>query len=290
MKTSSSQDATLPSYALQLKLAHSPDSDDAFMFYALATRKISTGQLRFEHVLQDIETLNQRALDGVYDVTAVSFHSYAYLADRYLLLPSGASFGDRYGPVVVARSLMGIDSLRGKRVAVPGKLTTGFLALQIYEPDLEPLFVPFDQIVDRVVDGEADAGVVIHEAQLTYAEKGLTKVLDLGEWWYQQFQLPLPLGGNVIRRSLPPDARREVSILLRKSTQYALEHREEALAYAVQFSRGLDISKADRFVSMYVNDWTLDYGERGRQAVQTLLDCGFEKKLLPKRVQAEFVE
>jgi len=290
MKTSSSQDTTLPSQALQLKLAHSPDSDDAFMFYALATRKIPTGQLRFEHVLQDIETLNQKALAGVYDVTAVSFHGYAYLAEQYMLLPSGASFGDRYGPVVVARSAMGIDTLRGKRVAVPGKMTTGFLALQIYEPEFEPLFVPFDEIVDRVVNGEADAGVVIHEAQLTYAESGLTKVVDLGEWWYQQFQLPLPLGGNAIRRSLPADARREVSQLLRKSIQYALEHREEALAYAIQFSRGLDISKADRFVSMYVNDWTLDYGDRGRQAVQALLDCGFEKKLLPKRVQAEFVE
>ena len=290
MKTSGSQDTTLPSQALELKLAHSPDSDDAFMFYALATRKISTGSLRFEHVLQDIETLNQKALDGVYDITAVSFHSYAYLADRYLLLPSGASFGDRYGPIVVARSPMAADTLRGKRVAVPGKLTTGFLALQLYEPEIEPLFVPFDQIIDRVVDGEADAGVVIHEGQLTYAEKGLTKVLDLGEWWYQQFQLPLPLGGNVIRRSLPPKTRREVAALLKKSIQYGLEHREEALAYAIQFSRGLDIPKADRFVSMYVNDWTLDYGERGRQAVQTLLDSAFEKHLLPNRVHAEFVE
>ena len=290
MKTSSSQDTTLPSHALQLTLAHSPDSDDAFMFYALATRKIPTGQLRFEHVLQDIETLNQKALNGVYDVTAVSFHSYAYLADQYLLLPSGASFGDRYGPVVVARSLTGTDSLRGKRVAVPGKLTTGFLALQLYEPEIEPLFAPFDQIIDRVVDGEADAGVVIHEGQLTYAEKGLTKVVDLGEWWHERFGLPLPLGGNVIRRSLPFEARREVSTLLKKSIQYALDHREEALAYAIQFSRGLDAPKADRFVSMYVNDWTLDYGERGRQAVQTLLDVGFEKNLLPKQVHAEFVE
>jgi 1,4-dihydroxy-6-naphthoate synthase len=241
-------------------------------------------------VLEDIETLNQKALNRVYDITAVSFHGYAYLADQYLLLPSGASFGDRYGPLVAARTPLGSDGLRGKRIAVPGRLTTGFLALQLYEPEIEPLFTPFDQVLDRVLEGKADAGVVIHEGQLTYAETGLTKVLDLGEWWYQETQLPLPLGGNVIRRALAPETRNEVARLLKKSIQYGLDHRDEALAYAMQFSRGLDAPTADRFVSMYVNDWTLDYGERGRQAVQTLLERAFEKNLLPHRVHAEFAD
>jgi 1,4-dihydroxy-6-naphthoate synthase len=284
-----SRNAVVQAQTLELKLAHSPDSDDAFMFYALATRKLSTGHLRFDHILEDIETLNQKALAGVYDITAVSFHAYAYLADRYALLPSGASFGDRYGPLVVSRSPMDRKALGGKRVAVPGKLTTGFLVLQLYEPGVVPLFTPFDKILDRVSEGKADAGVVIHEGQLTYAEKGFTKVLDLGEWWYQETRLPLPLGGNVIRRSLPSETRREAAALLKSSIQYGLDHREEALAYAMQFSRGLDTLTADRFVSMYVNDLTLDYGERGRQAVQVLLDRAFEKNVLPHRVQAEFV-
>jgi 1,4-dihydroxy-6-naphthoate synthase len=284
-----SRNAVVQTQTLELKLAHSPDSDDAFMFYALATRKLSTGNLRFDHVLEDIETLNQKAIQGVYDITAVSFHAYAYVANRYVLLPSGASFGDRYGPLVVSRGALDRNGLRGKRVAVPGKLTTGFLALRLYEPGVVPVFTPFDKILDRVSEGKADAGVVIHEGQLTYAEKGFMKVLDLGEWWFQETGLPLPLGGNVIRRSLPPESRREVAALLKKSIQYGLDHREEALAYAMQFSRGLDALTADRFVSMYVNDLTLDYGDRGRQAVQLLLDRAFEKNLLPHRVQAEFV-
>jgi len=290
MTSFSGRNTVVQTQTLELKLAHSPDSDDAFMFYALATRKIPTGALRFKHVLQDIETLNQRALEGVYDITAVSFHGYAYLADRYLLLPSGASFGERYGPMVVARSPLGGEGLRGKRIAVPGKLTTSFLVLQLYEPGIEPVFTPFDRVLDRVMEGKADAGVVIHEGQLTYTEKGFSKVVDLGEWWYHETQLPLPLGGNVIRRSLPPETRQEVAGLLRKSIQYVLDHREEALAYAMQFSRGLDTSTADRFVSMYVNDWTLDYGERGRHAVQMLLDSAYAKQLLPNRVAAEFAE
>src|SRR5574337_1261867 len=274
---------------LELKLAHSPDADDAFMFYGLATKKIRTGNLRLTHVLEDIESLNQKALQGVYDITAVSFHAYAYLADDYILLRSGASFGDRYGPLVVARSPLGPGGLAGKRVAVPGKLTTADLVLRLYEPAGERIFMPFDQILDRVAKGEADAGVVIHEGQLTYTHAGLCRILDLGEWWHQETELPLPLGGNVIRRSLDRRALRSVAKLVKESIRYSLEHREEALAYAQQFAHGVDASTADRFVSMYVNDWTLDYGEQGRRAVQTLLEQGFQKGLLPHAVQAEFV-
>ena len=275
---------------LELKLAHSPDADDAFMFYALATKKIRTGHLRFTHVLEDIETLNQKALEGVYDITALSFHAYAYLAERYLLLPCGASFGDRYGPLVVARGPLGSAGLKGKKVAVPGKMTTAYLALQLYEPEADPLLISFDQIFAAVARGEADAGVVIHEGQLTYAREGLSKIVDLGEWWHQQTGLPLPLGGNAIRSSLDRRTLHQAARLIRESIEYGLKHREEALEYAMQFGRGLDTATADRFVSMYVNDWTLDYGERGRQAVQTLLERGFEKGLLPHPVKPEFLE
>src|SRR5208282_2734091 len=276
--------------ALELKLAHSPDSDDAFMFYALATKKVPTHNLAFKHVLEDIESLNQKAMQGIYDITAASFHAYAYLADRYLLLPSGARFGERYGPVVVARSNPTHDGLRGKRIAVPGKLTTAHLVLQLYARDFEPVFTPFDQVLETVSRGGADAGVVLHEGQLTYAEAGLNKIVDLGEWWHQETGLPLPLGGNLILRSLDRGLVREVAKVLKESIQYALDNREEALNYALQFGRGLDANTADRFVAMYVNDWTLDYGVRGRQAVQTLLDRGYEKGILPKQVTAEFVE
>lgn len=276
--------------ALVLKLAHSPDSDDAFMFYALATKRIRTRKFKFNHVLEDIESLNQKAKEEVYDITALSFHAYAHLADRYVLLPSGASFGDRYGPIVVARAPLDAEGLKKKRVAVPGKLTTAYLALQLYEPEIEAVFTPFDRILDAVARGDVDAGVVIHEGQLTYAREGLRKVVDLGEWWHAETQLPLPLGGNGIRRALDAGVRRRVAKLLTDSIRYSLDHREEALDYAVHFSRGLDTSTADQFVSMYVNEWTLDYGERGRQAVQTLLDRGFEKGLLPQPVKAEFVE
>jgi len=290
METSVTRKSDSPrARTVALKLAHSPDSDDAFMFYALATKKISTGSLKLEHVLQDIETLNQKAREGVYDITAISFHAYAYVADRYLLLPSGASFGDRYGPVVVARSPLGADGLRGKRIAVPGKMTTGYLALRLYEPEFEPQFVPFDQILETVASGKTDAGLVIHEGQLTYAREGLTKVADLGEWWHQQTGLPLPLGGNAVRRQLERRTLHQISKLLKQSIRYSLEHRDEALAYALHFGRGLDTPTADRFVSMYVNEWTLDYGERGREAVQTLLDRGFEKGWIPHQVKAEFL-
>jgi 1,4-dihydroxy-6-naphthoate synthase len=275
---------------VELTLAHSPDSDDAFMFYALATRKIGARNLSFTHRLEDIESLNRKALEGVYDITAISFHAYPYLEDKYVLLPSGASFGDRYGPVVVSRARLGSGSLKGKRVAVPGKMTTAYLALQLYEPGVEAVVTSFDQILETVARGEADAGVVIHEGQLTYSGAGLRKVLDLGEWWHQETKLPLPLGGNAIRRTLDGHIKHAVAALLKKSIQYSLHHREEALAYAQQFSRGLDATTADRFVAMYVNDWTLDYGPRGRQAVQELLDRGFQKGILPRAVKAEYVE
>jgi len=274
----------------ELKLAHSPDSDDAFIFYALATKKIRTGYLRFTHVLEDIETLNQKALEGVYDITAISFPAYAHLADRYLLLPCGASFGDRYGPLVVARGPLGPGGLKGKKVAVPGKLTTAYLTLRLYEPEIEAIFTPFDRIFEAVTKGEAEAGVVIHEGQLTYAREGLSKIVDLGEWWHQQTGLPLPLGGNAIRSSLDRRTLHQAARLIKESIEYGFKHREEALEYARQFGRGLDPSTAERFVSMYVNDWTLDYGERGRKAVQALFDRGFEKGLLPQATKPEFVE
>jgi len=276
--------------AVGLTLAHSPDSDDAFMFYALATRKIGTRDLSFTHRLEDIESLNRKALQGVYDITAISFHAYPYLEDKYVLLPSGASFGDRYGPLVVSRGRLDAGSLKGKRVAIPGKMTTAYLALQLYEPRVEAVVTPFDQILDSVAGGEVDAGVVIHEGQLTYARSGLRKILDLGEWWYQETKLPLPLGGNAIRRTLDGYTQRAVAALLKESIQYSLRHRDEALSYAQQFSRGLDALTADRFVSMYVNDWTLDYGQIGRRAVQELLDRGFQKGILPRAVTAQYVE
>jgi 1,4-dihydroxy-6-naphthoate synthase len=287
--SSSPKTGITPEPAIDLKLAHSPDSDDAFMFYALATRKIPTREFSLTHVLEDIESLNQKAQSEVYDITAVSFHAYAYLADKYVLLPSGASFGDRYGPIVVSRTATAAEGLKGKRIAVPGKMTTAFLALKLYEPDFEPVVTPFDQILEAVVRGDADAGVVIHEGQLTYWSSGLQKVVDLGEWWYQETQLPLPLGGNVIRRALDDETKVSAAKLLSESIRYSLEHRDEALAYALQFSRGLDTSTADRFVSMYVNELTVDYGATGRRAVQTLLDRGFEKGLLPRQVTAEYI-
>ncbi len=276
--------------AVHLTLAHSPDSDDAFMFYALATRKIPTGHLRFTHQLEDIETLNQKAREGVYDITAVSFHAYAYLADRYLLFTSGASFGDGYGPMIVSRASLNREELRGKRVAIPGKMTTAYLALQLYEPTIEPIEVPFDQILKKVAEGEADAGVIIHEGQLTYGAHGLKKLVDLGEWWKRETGSPLPLGGNVIRRALAAEIRREASRLLKASIEFALQHREAALGYALQFARGLDAAGGDQFVAMYVNHWTLDCGEAGRLAIQALLDRGHAAGIIPSAARAEFVE
>ncbi|MGA8185564.1 MAG: MqnA/MqnD/SBP family protein [Terriglobia bacterium] len=289
LQNSTEQDPRTTSPMIDLRLAHSPDSDDAFMFYALATRKIPTGNLAFTHVLEDIETLNRKAREEVYDITAVSFHAYAELADRYILMSSGASFGDGYGPIVVTRSPLQEESLKGKRIAIPGKKTTAYLALCLYESDFEPVETRFDEILDKVIKGEVDAGVVIHEGQLTYGSYGLAKVVDLGVWWKNETGLPLPLGGNVIRRKLDAEIIRRADELLRESIAYGLEHREEGLEYALHFARGLEPATAEHFVSMYVNQWTLDYGEKGRRAVQTLLDRGFEAGIIPQAVQAEFV-
>jgi 1,4-dihydroxy-6-naphthoate synthase len=273
-----------------ITVAHSPDSDDAFMFYALATDKLDTGDLRFTHVLEDIQSLNEKATRGVYDVTAISFHAYAYISDRYVLLPHGASIGDNYGPIVVAREPRGIEDLSRLKVAVPGTLTSAFLALRILCPDFEYVVVPFDQIIGAVERGEADAGLLIHEGQLFYQDLGLHKVVDLGEWWHQWTGLPLPMGGNAVRRELGTETIRRVSSCLHESIRYSLDHRSDALAYAMQFARDMDTELADRFVAMWVNQLTLDYTARGREAVQRLLDEGFRRGIIPRRVEVEFVD
>jgi 5,8-dihydroxy-2-naphthoate synthase len=277
---------------VRVRIAHSPDSDDAFMFYALTQGRLDTDGLAIEHRLEDIETLNQAARAGTYEITALSFHAYAHLADRYRLMPSGASFGDGYGPVVVSREALSRDDLAGRAVAIPGELTTAHLALKLWQPLAATTLVPFDQILPAVRDGRADAGVVIHEGQLTYGDEGLRAVADLGAWWGEETGGPLPLGGNGIRRDLDAAFQRRLCRLLGESIAYALDHRAEALAYAVRYARGLedDPVRSDRFVGMYVNDWTRDYGVAGRRAVQELLDRGFAAGLLPRRVEAEFVE
>ena len=275
---------------MKITVAHSPDSDDAFMFYGLVSGGVAADGLEVEQVMADIETLNRAAFEGRYDVTAVSFHAYAHLVDRYVLLPHGASMGEAYGPIVVTRQ-DGPTSIKGVRVAVPGTLTTAYLVLRLLEPDFESYVVPFDQIQHVVVEGGADAGLLIHEGQLTYAEDGLRKLEDLGEWWAARTGgLPLPLGGNVIRRELGADVMARVSRLLRESIAYARAHRALAIEYAQQFGRGLDRTKTDRFVGMYVNDLTLDYGERGRAAVARLFDEAYERHLIPNRVAVEFVD
>jgi 1,4-dihydroxy-6-naphthoate synthase len=272
----------------RITVAHSPDSDDAFMFYGLASGAVDTGGIEVDQVLADIETLNRAAFEGKYEVTAVSFHAYAHLIDKYQLLPHGASMGDRYGPIVVARK-DGASDVKGRRIAVPGTLTTAYLALRLYEPSFEYVVVPFDRIQQFVLEGQADAGLLIHEGQLTYADEGLKKIVDLGEWWADRTGgLPLPLGGNIIRRDLGAEMIRKVSKLLHESIAYALAHRKEAVEYAQQFGRGLDKARTDRFVGMYVNDLTLDYGERGRKGVERLMAEAFQKGLIPKRVPIEF--
>jgi 1,4-dihydroxy-6-naphthoate synthase len=273
-----------------IHVAHSPDSDDAFMFYALASGKIDTEGLTYVHQLQDIETLNQRAMRGELEVTAVSIHAYAYLADSYALLPHGASMGDRYGPRLVARSPLSRADIRGKRIAVPGLMTSAYLALRLFEPVFEPVATPFDQIEDAVADGSVDLGLLIHEGQLTFADRGLHLIQDLGEWWFGETGLPLPLGGNVVRKDLGDDLTRKISRHLRDSIAYGLEHRSAALDHSMQYARGLDRSKADAFVGMYVNDWTLDYGEAGRRAVRQFLQRGVEAGIIPKPVAIEFVD
>jgi len=276
----------------RIRVAHSPDSDDAFMFYALAAGKIDTGDLEYVHELQDIESLNRRALKGELEVTAVSIHAYAYLADRYALLSSGCSMGDGYGPRLVAKTRRPTDpraALAGRRVAVPGTLTTAYLALRLYQPELEPVVIPFDQIEDAVLRDEVPVGLLIHEGQLTYADQGLHLWDDLGAWWQRETGLPLPLGGNVVRRDLGPAIVRQIGEDLRASIEYALAERSSALAHAKQYSRGLTDERTDTFVGMYVNHWTVDYGERGREAVQLLLDRGHQAGLIPKPVRVEFV-
>lgn len=274
----------------KISVAHSPDSDDAFMFYGLATNKLATGTINFTHVLKDIQTLNEEAMRGTYDVTAVSFHVYAYIADKYALLPHGASIGDKYGPIVVSHEPVKAEELSNLKIAIPGTLTSAFLALKIYNPDFKYEVVPFDKIIETVQSKRCDAGLLIHEGQLFYESIGLHKVLDLGEWWHEKTGLPLPMGGNVIRRDLGSATMSEVSRLLRESIQYSLDNRDDALQYAMQFARDMDIELADRFVAMWVNDLTLDYTERGRTAVQRLLDEGFERGIIPNRVAVDFVD
>lgn len=275
---------------MKLTIAHSPDSDDAFMFYGLASGGVDTEGFEVAQVLADIETLNRAAVDGKYEVTAVSFHAYAHLAESYALLPHGASMGDGYGPMVVVRE-DGPQSLEGVTVAIPGLWTTAWLALQLYQPGLSYIVMPFDEILEAVRDGKVDAGLLIHEGQLTYADEGLRLVVDLGVWWKEKTDgLPLPLGGNVIRRDLGDDAMRRASRLLHASIAYALDHRADALAYAKTYGRGLDDAKTDTFVGMYVNGLTLDYGERGRTAVRRLFDEAWKAKLIPQPVTVEFIE
>jgi 1,4-dihydroxy-6-naphthoate synthase len=275
----------------EITVAHSPDSDDAFMFYGLATNKVRVPGLRFTHTLCDIQTLNQNAMEGegLYDVTAISFHAYPYIQKKYALLPSGGSVGDGYGPMIIATRAFSLDEIKKKRIAVPGTLTTAYLALRLFAPGIETEVVPFDQIIPQVVEGKYEAGLIIHEGQLTYAKSGLHRVVDLGKWWHSVTGLPLPLGGNAIRRSLGPELMSSVSTALRDSIQYALDHREEALAYAMQFARDLDPQLADKFVGMYVNERTLDYGPDGREAVRRLLEMGHNAGIIPQRADVQFV-
>lgn len=275
-----------------IHVAHSPDSDDAFMFYALAEHKLETGGLRYVHELADIETLNQRALTGELEVSAVSIHAYAYLADRYALLASGSSMGDGYGPRLVSRRPRPDDpraGLAGLRVGVPGLRTTAYLALKLYQPEVEAVVIPFDQIGAAVEAGTVDVGLLIHEGQLTYADEGFELWEDLGAWWLTETGLPLPLGGNVVRRDLGPELTAQIARDLRASIEYALAHRAPALAHASRYNRGIGAEKTDRFVGMYVNQWTVDYGEKGRKAVRLLLDRAYEAGIIPHRVAVEFV-
>jgi 1,4-dihydroxy-6-naphthoate synthase len=273
---------------LDIVCAHSPDSDDAFMFYALATKKVRSRILNVQHVLEDIETLNHKAQEGLYELTAISYHAYPYVADKYILMASGSSVGDGYGPMVVsAKSTMTAEDLKGKRIAIPGTMTTAFLTLKLFEPDFVPVVVRFDMILQAVKDHEVDAGLIIHEGQLTYGSGGLYNVVDLGRWFKQKYDLPLPLGANALRRDLSKEVQTECTRLMREGIQYSLEHREEALNYALQFSRDLDPSLADQFVGMYVNHHTQDGGDIVPQAAQKLLDLGYEAGLIPHKTIIE---
>ena len=274
----------------RVSLAHSPDSDDAFMFYGLARGKVDTGGLEVAHVMGDIESLNRAAREGRHEVTALSFHAYPYVAGGYALMPCGGSIGDGYGPLVVAREAIDPASIGDRLVAVPGTLTTAFLALKLFAPGARTRVVPFDRVMDEVASGRADLGLVIHEGQLTYGGQGLRKVQDLGAWWKEETGLPLPLGGNAVRRDLGPDMMARLTRLVRETVRYSLGHRREALEYAMTFARGMPAEVADRFVGMWVNEMTLDCGERGRRAIQALLDRGHEAGIIPDRVKVDFVE
>lgn len=282
---------TAPQTAVQeISIAHSPDSDDAFMFYGLATNKVRVPGYKFTHVLTDIETLNHKAInEAFYDITAISFHAYPFLQDNYTLMACGGSVGEGYGPMIVANPKLTLAEAQKTRIAVPGTLTTAFLALRLFAPDIQYTVVPFDKIIPAVTSGEFDAGLIIHEGQLTYARDGLVKLLDLGQWWREQTGLPLPLGGNAIRRSLGQETMLMATNALRDSIQHALDHREEALDYAMQFARDLDTNLANRFVGMYVNERTLNYGEDGREAIRKLLDMGYDRGIIPHRANVDFV-
>jgi len=273
----------------EIVCAHSPDSDDAYMFYGLATKKIRSRMVNFRHVLDDIETLNRKALEGAYELTAVSYHAYPYIADKYALMASGSSVGDGYGPLLVSLHPFAPEEIKGKRIAVPGKMTSAFLALQLFEPDFVAVQLPFDKIMEAVAEGTVDAGLVIHEGQLTYGKSGFHNILDLGRWWKKTYDLPLPLGANAILRNLPQEVKSECCRLMRESIQYALDHNEEALNYALQFARDMEPRLAEKFVGMYVNHYTVDCGDVVPKAAQKLLDLGYEAGLVAKKVTLEFV-
>jgi 1,4-dihydroxy-6-naphthoate synthase len=275
--------------SLEIVSAHSPDSDDAFMFYGLATKKVRSSRVTFRHVLEDIETLNRKALDGLYELSAISYHAYPYIAGKYVLMASGSSVGDGYGPMIIATRPMEPEELKGKRVAVPGLMTTAYLACKLFQPDFEAVVTPFDQITDAVKERAVEAGLIIHEAQLTFDREGFHRVVDLGRWFKTSFGLPLPLGGNVLLRSLDPEIQSECCRLMRESIQYALDNHDEALEYALQFAGDMEPRLAEKFVGMYVNHYTLDAGDIVPQAAQKLLDLGFEAGLVPRRVEVEFV-
>jgi 1,4-dihydroxy-6-naphthoate synthase len=282
--------SSVSSQVKDISVAHSPDSDDAFMFYGLATNKVRVPGLKFTHTLCDIETLNRKAMDGVYDVTAISFHAYPYLQDKYALMSCGGSVGDGYGPMIVSTRALSIAEVKHIKIAIPGTMTTAYLALRLFAPGIETEVVPFDQIIPQILAGKYEAGLIIHEGQLTYAKSGLHRIVDLGKWWRDITGLPLPLGGNAIRRELGPETIHNVNVALKNSIQYALDHRDEALQYAMQFARDLDTASADKFVGMYVNERTVDYGMDGREAVIRLLDMGHKAGIIPKAAKVDWTE
>ncbi len=278
-----------PTSVTEIVCAHSPDSDDAYMFYGLATKKVRSRTVSFRHVLEDIETLNRKAMEGLYELTAISYHAYPYVADKYVLMASGSSIGDGYGPVLVSSRPMAPEEIKGKRIAIPGRMTSAYLALKLFEPDFEEVAMPFDKILEAVAEHSVDAGLIIHEGQLTFGRSGFQSVLDLGRWWKSVYDLPLPLGGNVLLRSLPDEMKSECCRMMRESIQYALDHNEEALNYALQFARDLEPRLAEKFVGMYVNHYTVDCGELVPVAAQKLLDLGYEAGLISKKATVEFV-